>query len=100
MTYALGFRSFPAALSFFTGWPDQARAAQLVLARASEIDGNLYHLLDPAARLIEGRDAQSVPEIAEEREAELAAGLHQAEQGVAGGAPTLAHGAAADLALG
>jgi hypothetical protein len=26
-----------------------------VLARASEIDGNLYHLLDPAARLIEGK---------------------------------------------
>jgi hypothetical protein len=55
MTYALGFRSFPAALGFFTGWPDPARAAQLVLARASEIDGNLYYLLDPAARLIEGK---------------------------------------------
>jgi hypothetical protein len=55
MKHALGFRSFSAALDFFTGWPDQARAAQLVLARASEIDGNLYHLLDPAARLIEGK---------------------------------------------
>jgi tetratricopeptide (TPR) repeat protein len=55
MKHALGFRSFAAALGFFTGWPDQARAAQLVLARASEIDGNLYHLLDPAARLIEGK---------------------------------------------
>jgi hypothetical protein len=55
MEHALGFKSFSAALDFFTGWPDQARAAQLVLARASEIDGNLYHLLDPAARLIEGK---------------------------------------------
>ena len=26
-----------------------------MLARVSEIDGNLYHLLDPAARLIEGK---------------------------------------------
>jgi len=55
MRHALGFRSFATALDFLTGWPDQARAAQLVLARASEIDGNLYFLLDPAARLIEGK---------------------------------------------
>ena len=55
MKHALGFKSFSAALDFLTGWPDQARAAQLVLARASEIDGNLYHLLDPAARLMEGK---------------------------------------------
>jgi hypothetical protein len=55
MKHALGFRSFSAALGFLTEWPDQARAAQLVLARASEIDGNLYYLLGPAARLIEGK---------------------------------------------
>ena len=55
MRHALGFRSFSAALGFFTDWLDQARAAQLVLTRTSEIDGNLYHLLDPAARLIEGK---------------------------------------------
>ena len=55
MRHALRFRSFAAALDFLTAWPDQARAAQLVLARASEIDGNLYFLLDPAARLIEGK---------------------------------------------
>src|SRR5208337_3918983 len=55
MKHAFGFRSFAAALGFFTEWPDQARAAQLVLARASEIDGNLYYLLDPTARLIEDR---------------------------------------------
>ena len=55
MKYALGFRSFPIALDFLREWPDQARAAQLVLTRASEIDGNMYYLLDPAAQLIEGK---------------------------------------------
>ena len=55
MRHALGFRSFSAALHFFQEWPDQAHAAQLVLTRAAEIDGNLYFLLDPAARLIEGK---------------------------------------------
>jgi hypothetical protein len=55
MRHALDFKSFPAALDFLRGWPDQARAARLVLTRATEIDGNLYYLLDPAARLIEGK---------------------------------------------
>jgi hypothetical protein len=55
MQHALGFRSFSAALHFFKEWPDQAHAAQLVLTRAPEIDGNLYFLLDPAAQLIEGK---------------------------------------------
>src|SRR4051812_47768853 len=53
MQHAHGFRSFSAALHFFKEWPDQAHAAQLVLTRAPEIDGNLYFLLDPAAQLIE-----------------------------------------------
>ncbi|WP_429650538.1 DUF6880 family protein [Skermanella aerolata] len=55
MQHALGFRSFPAALYFFHQWPNPAYAAQLVLERASEIDGNAYYLLDPVARQIEGR---------------------------------------------
>jgi hypothetical protein len=55
MKHALSFPSFSIALDFFTRWPDQARVAELVLARGSEIDGNLYYLLDPAARLIEGK---------------------------------------------
>lgn len=53
--HALGFRSFSAALHFFQEWPDQAGAAQLVLTRTPEIDGNLYFMLDPAARLVEDR---------------------------------------------
>ena len=55
MQHALGLSSFSAALNFFLEWPDQAHAAQLVLARRPEIDGNLYFLLDPAAQLIEGK---------------------------------------------
>lgn len=55
MTHVLGFRNFSVALDFLREWPDQARAGQLVLRRASEIDGNLYYLLDQTAQLIEGR---------------------------------------------
>lgn len=55
MQHALGFGSLAAALNFFRDWPDQARAAQLVMARTQEIDGNLYFLLDPAAQLVEGK---------------------------------------------
>lgn len=55
MQHALRFANFSSALNFFCEWPDQACAAQLVMARASEIDGNLYFLLDPVARLIEGK---------------------------------------------
>ena len=53
--HASGFKSFPAALDFFRAWPDQAGAAALVLARASEVDGNMYYLLDPVAQLVEGK---------------------------------------------
>lgn len=53
--HVLAFPSFAAALQFLCRWPDQAHAAQLVLARSPEIDGNLYFLLDPAAQLIEGK---------------------------------------------
>ena len=53
--HALGFKSFSSALYFFVEWPDLAKAAQLVLERGAEIDGNAYYLLDPAARLLEGK---------------------------------------------
>jgi len=55
MKHALSYRNFAAALAFFTDWPDQVRVAELVLTRSSEIDGNLYFVLDPAAQLIEGK---------------------------------------------
>jgi hypothetical protein len=53
MEHALRFRGFPAALHFFHAWPEPRGAARLVLERHAEIDGNLYHLLDPAARWLE-----------------------------------------------
>ncbi len=55
MEHAADFKSFAAALDFFRAWPNQARTAALVLARASEIDGNMYYLLDPVAQLVEGK---------------------------------------------
>lgn len=54
MAHARTFPSFAAALHFFHRWPEPRRAAALVLARHTEIDGNLYYLLDPAARWLEG----------------------------------------------
>ena len=54
MEHALRFRSFSTALYFFHEWPEPRSAAQLVLARRAEIDGNLYYLLDPVARWLEG----------------------------------------------
>src|SRR5208283_5481957 len=55
VTHALGLKSCLSALYFFVEWPDLAHAAQLVLERRAEIDGNTYYLLDPAARLLEGK---------------------------------------------
>ncbi len=55
MTHALSYASFATALNFFRSWPSQAKAAELVVKRASEIDGDMYYLLGPAAQLIEGK---------------------------------------------
>jgi hypothetical protein len=50
-----GYANVHAALSFLVEWPAHERAAQLVLSRNREIDGDRYELLDPAASLIEGK---------------------------------------------
>ena len=54
MEHALHFRNFAVALHFFHEWPAHRQAADLVIARTGEINGNLYYLLDPAARWLEG----------------------------------------------
>jgi hypothetical protein len=54
LEHALRFRNFPIALHFFHEWPAHRQAADLVVARHGEISGNLYYLLDPAARWLEG----------------------------------------------
>jgi hypothetical protein len=56
MEHALGFRNFPVALHFFHAWPEPRWAARLVRERHAEVDGNLYYLLDPVARWLEGAD--------------------------------------------
>jgi hypothetical protein len=54
MEHALRFPDFPTALHFFHAWPAHRQAAQLIVDRQGEIDGNLYWLLDPVARWLEG----------------------------------------------
>lgn len=54
MEYALRFPDFATALHFFHAWPAHRQAAQLIVDRQAEIDGNLYWLLDPVARWLEG----------------------------------------------
>jgi hypothetical protein len=54
MEHALGFGDFSTALHFFHTWPAHRQAAKLVLDRHGEINGNLYYLLDPVARWLEG----------------------------------------------
>lgn len=53
MEHALGFREFSTALHFFH---THRQAARLILDRHGEINGNLYYLLDPVARWLEGSD--------------------------------------------
>jgi hypothetical protein len=55
LEHALGFPRFATALSFLIEWKDLRHAARLVLERSGEIDGNLYFVLDPAAKALEGK---------------------------------------------
>ena len=43
------------ALSFLVSWPDLDRAADLVIHRAGELDGNYYEVLTPAADAFAGK---------------------------------------------
>ena len=53
--HVLTFRHFATALQFLIGWPDLPAAARLVVDRRSELDGNWYFLLDPAAKALEAQ---------------------------------------------
>lgn len=46
---------FHEALGFLASWPALDRAADLVVARATELDGDLYHILVPAAEALEAK---------------------------------------------
>ena len=49
---ALEFEDLHLALIFFLDWPDLSCAARLIETRAEELDGDLYHILTPAAETL------------------------------------------------
>ncbi len=55
LDHALTFPHFGMALVFLVEWKALREAARLVLERSREIDGNLYFVLDPAAKALEGK---------------------------------------------
>jgi len=55
LDFVVRHRDVHAALAFLVAWPAHERAAHLVYSRITEIDGNRYELLDPAASALEGR---------------------------------------------
>jgi len=55
LEHALAFPHFGMALAFLVEWKALREAARLVLERSREIDGNLYFVLDPAAKALEGK---------------------------------------------
>ena len=55
LDHALRHPSVLQALSFLKNWPDLDRAAQLVVERADELDGNFYEILTPSAEALASR---------------------------------------------
>lgn len=56
LDHALGFRHFAAALNFLVEWPALRQTGRLVRERTTEIDGNLYFILGPAAETLAGKE--------------------------------------------
>jgi hypothetical protein len=55
LNFVAGHTNVHAALAFLVWWPALERAARLVRLRISDIDGDRYELLDPAAVALEGK---------------------------------------------
>ena len=55
LDYARQSRNALQALAFLVSWPALNRAANLVLERADELDGNHYEILTPAADALAGK---------------------------------------------
>jgi len=55
LNHAQGYKSLLQALSFLVSWPALDRAAKLVMERASELDGDHYEILTPAANALAGK---------------------------------------------
>lgn len=50
--HAMQFYDVIAALNFFLEWSDLGSTARLIEARINEVDGDLYHILTPAAETL------------------------------------------------
>lgn len=55
MAHAAAHPGLRPALGFFLDWPSPDRAARLLIERHSEIDGNHYEILTPAAEALSAR---------------------------------------------
>ena len=55
MAHAMAHPSLLAALQFFLAWPALGRAADLLMKRQGEIDGDHYEYLAPAAETLSQR---------------------------------------------
>jgi len=55
LAFVRASRHFHEALWFLAHWPAHERAADMVVGRAKELDGNLYHVLVPAAEALEAK---------------------------------------------
>ena len=55
MAYAVAYTAVLSALQFLIHWPALDRAAQLVKQRFTELDGNHYEILTPAAEALSAR---------------------------------------------
>lgn len=53
--HVLAFPNISTALNFCMNWPDLLTAAQLIEARAEDLNGNHYNLLAPAAEALRSR---------------------------------------------
>lgn len=53
LDFAEAYSHLEAAISFLVDWPSHQRAAQVVVARAEELNGNSYHTLTIAADALE-----------------------------------------------
>lgn len=57
MVFAERHGSLLQAISFLVSWPALSRTARVVIERATELDGNHYEILTPAAEALSGRHA-------------------------------------------
>jgi hypothetical protein len=57
LIFAEQYGSLLQAISFLVSWPALSRAAQVVIGRAAELDGNHYEVLTPAAEVLAGKHA-------------------------------------------